>query len=302
MAKIKFKRSSVAGKAPIATDLETGELAINTNDGKLFTKKDDGTILDLSKPVNVKSAVTSLQTGAILSFSKDLTNALYPGGEFTLNQTVVSLGVTATWSTSTTNYKNAYTTYPGTPNTENITLVLTLSGATFNVQSTDTITIGSTTITGTTLTSLGITGTGGTYTISSANFAAAAQTNSSTAVSVNLTTSVIQVSKSATSLTTYTQPLFSQITSNSAVPTFTTATNHNTTNFSYGQGANTSGTTTNYLWIAIPSTGSVFKYVFLGADNFISPSVTGTTILYGITYNIYGFTGFGSSQYVTVVS
>lgn len=40
---LKVKRSAVAGKIPTTTDLQLGELAINTNDGKLFIKKDDGT-------------------------------------------------------------------------------------------------------------------------------------------------------------------------------------------------------------------------------------------------------------------
>lgn len=40
---IKIKRSSVAGKVPATGDLQLGELAINTYDGKLFTKKDNGT-------------------------------------------------------------------------------------------------------------------------------------------------------------------------------------------------------------------------------------------------------------------
>lgn len=40
---IKIKRSSVSGSIPSISDLELGELAINTNDGKLFFKKDDGT-------------------------------------------------------------------------------------------------------------------------------------------------------------------------------------------------------------------------------------------------------------------
>lgn len=43
MADIKFKRSAVPGKVPTTTDLELGQLAINTNDGKLFLRKDDGT-------------------------------------------------------------------------------------------------------------------------------------------------------------------------------------------------------------------------------------------------------------------
>ena len=40
---IKIKRSAVAAKVPLTTDLDLGELAINTYDGKLYLKKDDGT-------------------------------------------------------------------------------------------------------------------------------------------------------------------------------------------------------------------------------------------------------------------
>ena len=48
---IKIKRSSIANKVPGTSDLALGELALNTNDGKLFTKKDDGTasIVELSR-------------------------------------------------------------------------------------------------------------------------------------------------------------------------------------------------------------------------------------------------------------
>lgn len=40
---VKLKQSAVAGKTPLTSDLELGELAVNTFDGKLFTKKDNGT-------------------------------------------------------------------------------------------------------------------------------------------------------------------------------------------------------------------------------------------------------------------
>ena len=40
---IKVKRSSVAGKVPTTGDLELGEIAVNTYDGKMYIKKDDGT-------------------------------------------------------------------------------------------------------------------------------------------------------------------------------------------------------------------------------------------------------------------
>lgn len=38
--KIKIKRSAIEGKVPVVADLELGELAINTYDGRLFLKKD----------------------------------------------------------------------------------------------------------------------------------------------------------------------------------------------------------------------------------------------------------------------
>lgn len=40
---IRIKRSAVPGKAPAVADLALGELAVNTHDGKLYTKKNDGT-------------------------------------------------------------------------------------------------------------------------------------------------------------------------------------------------------------------------------------------------------------------
>jgi len=39
----KLKRSAVSAKVPTTGDLELGELALNTFDGKLYTKKDNGT-------------------------------------------------------------------------------------------------------------------------------------------------------------------------------------------------------------------------------------------------------------------
>ena len=36
---IKIRRSSVAGKTPSTSDILLGELAVNTNDGKLFLKR-----------------------------------------------------------------------------------------------------------------------------------------------------------------------------------------------------------------------------------------------------------------------
>jgi len=40
---IKLRRSSVSGKVPTTSDLALGELGVNTFDGKLYTKKNNGT-------------------------------------------------------------------------------------------------------------------------------------------------------------------------------------------------------------------------------------------------------------------
>ena len=49
----KLKRSAVPSAVPTTAQLELGELAINTNDGKVFIKKDNGTpsIVDLTVPL-----------------------------------------------------------------------------------------------------------------------------------------------------------------------------------------------------------------------------------------------------------
>lgn len=39
---IRLRRSSVQGKAPTTSDIQLGELAVNTYDGKLYTKKSAG--------------------------------------------------------------------------------------------------------------------------------------------------------------------------------------------------------------------------------------------------------------------
>ena len=39
---IRIKRSAVSGKRPQLTDLQVGELALNTYDGSLFTERDTG--------------------------------------------------------------------------------------------------------------------------------------------------------------------------------------------------------------------------------------------------------------------
>jgi len=70
---IKLKRSSVAGKVPTTSQLEAGELAINTVDGKLYFERDDSTI---------QSIVT---TNALITGSLNI-NGPITGSDVTIEQ------------------------------------------------------------------------------------------------------------------------------------------------------------------------------------------------------------------------
>lgn len=62
---LKVKRSSVAGKIPLTTDIDLGELAVNTYDGKLFLKKNVGgteTIVDVTVGADAATLLTMLKT------------------------------------------------------------------------------------------------------------------------------------------------------------------------------------------------------------------------------------------------
>lgn len=58
---ILHKRSTTTGVTPAANTLTPGELAINTADGKVFTKKNDGTVISLvtSEHTHSGSDITS---------------------------------------------------------------------------------------------------------------------------------------------------------------------------------------------------------------------------------------------------
>ena len=84
--RIKLKRSNVTGTVPSTTDLELGEIGINTKDGKIFFQKDGGTI---------QSAVTtnSKTTGSIdISGSLTITGSVSVSGSITGSDNILILG------------------------------------------------------------------------------------------------------------------------------------------------------------------------------------------------------------------
>jgi microcystin-dependent protein len=66
---IRLKRSGLAGKAPVTTDLELGELAVNTYDGRIYLKKSVAgveSIVSLSDNLAAGSVVaTTIADGAV---------------------------------------------------------------------------------------------------------------------------------------------------------------------------------------------------------------------------------------------
>ena len=71
---IKIKRSSVSGKVPTTSQLELGELAVNTHDGKLYTKKDDGTaaVVEIG---GASASADSLTTARTIALSGDVSGS-----------------------------------------------------------------------------------------------------------------------------------------------------------------------------------------------------------------------------------
>lgn len=72
---IRLKRSAIATKVPTPAQLDLGELAINTRDGKLFLKRSDGS----EEIVEVGArwgAFTAHATGASLTFRYNGTDVM----------------------------------------------------------------------------------------------------------------------------------------------------------------------------------------------------------------------------------
>lgn len=85
MAKIIHKKSSVADKSPLTTDLDYGEMALNYNDGKLFYKNSSNVIKSFIDSDNIKISIADyLNDGSLTSINfnnntslVDSANSLY---------------------------------------------------------------------------------------------------------------------------------------------------------------------------------------------------------------------------------
>jgi hypothetical protein len=107
---IKLKRSSTQGSSPSTSQLELGEVAINTYDGKMFIKKDDGTesIVEVGGDSDTNDYVDSLafststgvltagRTGSLSDLTVDLDGRYITGNQtITLSGDVSGSGTTS---------------------------------------------------------------------------------------------------------------------------------------------------------------------------------------------------------------
>ncbi len=87
---IKIKQSAVAARVPTTSDLALGELGVNTYDGKLYTRKDNGTASVVQIGASTSSALpVTLFSGSVtnVSISNGSLPVLLFGGS-TVNITV----------------------------------------------------------------------------------------------------------------------------------------------------------------------------------------------------------------------
>jgi hypothetical protein len=149
---ITFTQFSGTG-SDISTSVSTLHVTGGTTNYVLAAKDNTGNVqfANIANYFLVTSNISTVVAGSTLAFTVDYANATYPGGIYTLKQLgPVSLSIADQWSISGSNVgitKNAYANYVATTaNTANVTLTFTLANANFSLQTTDSLTIGSTTI------------------------------------------------------------------------------------------------------------------------------------------------------------
>jgi hypothetical protein len=76
---IRIKRSSVPGKVPTTSDLALGELGLNTFDGRLFTRRDNGlaTIVEIG---GARGLINEIDGGSAVSVFTSGSYTLINGG------------------------------------------------------------------------------------------------------------------------------------------------------------------------------------------------------------------------------
>jgi hypothetical protein len=124
---MKFKRSAVPSKVPTTADLALGELAINTYDGKLFLKKNDGTqsVVEIGAGGGGGSGTVTSVSGTGTVSGLTLTGSITTSGSLTLGGTLALTSGNVTTALGFTPYNatnpDGFTTNTGTVTSINLT-------------------------------------------------------------------------------------------------------------------------------------------------------------------------------------
>ncbi len=114
---IKAKRSAVQGKVPLTGDLQLGEFAINTYDGKLFTKKNAGGVESIVE-IGGSSGIFTTGSQSLTTTDSDQVVDSYLLTDFRTVKYLVELSNSTNYHATelfvTHNDSNAYTTEYGT--------------------------------------------------------------------------------------------------------------------------------------------------------------------------------------------
>ena len=90
---IRHKRSATASAAPAAASLVAGELAVNTADGRVYTKQDSGTVVDIAQAILATGQTIVVAAGSAtapsVAFTGDTNTGTYSPG---VDQWAVSTG------------------------------------------------------------------------------------------------------------------------------------------------------------------------------------------------------------------
>jgi hypothetical protein len=166
MAEIKVKRSAVPGKVPLVTDLQLGEIALNTYDGIAYIKKDVGgtqSVVSLGGGVGTVTSVAGTGTVSGLTLTGTVTSSgsLTLGGTLSLTsgQVTGALGFTPYDSANPSGFITSSGSITGSAATLTTGRTITLTG---DVAYTSDSFNGSANVTGTA--TLASVGTAGTYT------------------------------------------------------------------------------------------------------------------------------------------
>lgn len=102
---IRVKRSSVGGKVPTTSQLSLGELAVNTTDGKLYTRKEASGVASIVEIGSGGGGISGpiLQAKQVIDSNVNLTNGyngLSIGDVEIANGYTVEVPANSTWTVS----------------------------------------------------------------------------------------------------------------------------------------------------------------------------------------------------------